>query len=97
MHPTATLRNVLVASLLSLALTFTLAVVYALHPILAAVWASLSSPRDGSGGIGAVAGGLGASFIWATLLLEPALFLIIFFLLQRRTARNLSPKRGGEV
>ncbi|MFN2515229.1 MAG: hypothetical protein ABR556_03350 [Pyrinomonadaceae bacterium] len=74
--------------LLSLILTFVFAIVYAFYPILAAIIASLSSSPDGTGGIGAVAGGLGESFLWTILLLEPALFLIIIILLERRRVRS---------
>lgn len=56
----------------------------------AASLASLPGHREGSRGIGAVAGGFGSS-LWAFLLVEPALFLIIFALLQRSRVRSQLP------
>jgi Zn-dependent protease with chaperone function len=87
MSSTSRARDGLTALLLSLTLTLILAVVYALYPVAAAIFTSVLSRRDG-GGIGAVAGGLGESFLWALLLLEPALFLIIFAWLRRRRVRS---------
>ena len=83
-----TARNVLSALVLSLTLSFLAAVVYAFYPILAAALAGLLRSGDGTGGIGAVAGGVGASVLLVFLLAEPVLFLIIFALLRRRRAMS---------
>jgi uncharacterized membrane protein len=83
---TATSRSLLIALPLSLALTFILAVVYAFYPLIAMTVAGFSEGTAGTGGVGAVAGGVGESFLWAVLLLEPLLFLLIFTALMRRRA-----------
>ena len=83
MSLTRTSRNVLIALPLSLALTVILAVVYAVYPIIAKAVAGFSEGAAGTGGVGAVAGGVGESFLWAALWLEPVLFLFIFTLLMR--------------
>jgi hypothetical protein len=82
----STSRNFLLALVLSLVLTFLIAIIYALHPVIYAIVSGLTSSSAGAGssGIGAVAGGLGESFLWAALPAEPVFFLIIFALLQRR-------------
>ncbi len=83
MSSTPTTRNILLALLLSLTLSLISAIVYAFYPVIAVAFET-SWSRGGPDGIGAVAGGLIESFIWVALLLWPALFLIIFVLLQRR-------------
>ena len=88
MPSTPTSKNILIALLLSLTLIFLLAVVYVFYPIIAAILGSLASHQDGTGGIGVVAGGLGESLLWAVLLLEPILFLIVLIFLQRRRLRS---------
>ena len=79
-------RNILLALLLSLVAGLFPAVIYAFYPLIAATVSNLAGSRGaaGSGGIGAVAGGVGESFLWAVLVAAPVLFLIIFALLQRR-------------
>ncbi len=85
MFPPSTSRNIFIALPLSLVASFLLAVVYAFYPLISAIISNqLSRVGAGSGGIGAVAGGVGESFLWALLLAEPVVFLIIFALLQRR-------------
>ncbi len=88
MPSTPTSRNILIALLLSLTLTFVLAAAYVFYPIIAAALVSLSSHGGGTGGIGVVAGGLSESFLWAALLLEPVLFLIVFVFLERSRLRS---------
>jgi hypothetical protein len=83
-----TAGNIFTALVLSLPLTFLAAVVYGFYPIIAAALAGIFNSGDGAGGIGAVAGGTGASPLWVFLLVEPLLFLVIFALLRRR--RSLS-------
>lgn len=79
-------KNIFLALLLSLVASFLLAAVYAFYPLISAVVSGLlsSGMSGGSGGIGAVAGGVGESFLWTLLLTEPVVFLIIFALLRRR-------------
>lgn len=80
-------RNITLALLLSLILTFLLAIIYALFPLISAMLGDLfRSP--GTGGITAVAGGIGGPFFLMLLLIEPILFLIIFALLKRKRARD---------
>ena len=88
MFAPSTSRNIFPALLLSLVVTFLLAIIYAFYPLISAIVSGMFSSRagGGSGGIGAVAGGGGASFLWAALVVEPVLFLIFFALLQRRRA-----------
>ena len=83
MSSAPTTRDVIIALLLSLTFTLISAIIYAFYPAIAVAFET-SWGRGGPDGIGAVAGGLIESFIWASLLLWPALFLIIFVLLQRR-------------
>ena len=78
-----TTRNVLIALSLSLTLSLISAIAYAFYPVIAVAFET-SWSGGGPDGIGAVAGGLVESFIWMALLLWPALFLVIFVLLQRR-------------
>ena len=86
MSTPSTLRNIFSALLLSLVTTFVLAVFYAFHPLISTIVSSLFSSHAGagSGGIGAVAGSVGESFLWAVLIAEPVVLLIIFAVLQRR-------------
>ncbi len=86
MSTPSTSRNIISALLLSLVLTFLLAVIYVFYPLISLMVSGLFSNRAGagSGGIGAVAGGFGESLLWAALVFEPVVFLIIFALLQRR-------------
>ena len=88
MSTPTTSRNIFLALLLSLAATFLLAIVYVFYPLISAVVSGLFSNRSGagSGGIGAVAGGVGESFLWSALLIEPVAFLLTFALLRRRRA-----------
>lgn len=90
MHTTPA-RNILLALLLSLALTFTLAFLYAFYPlilgVLSLVWKGITSSGPQTGGIGAVAGGVSVS-LTKTLAVAAALFLIIFPLLQKRSAKQ---------
>ncbi len=80
-------RNILLAFLLSMTLTFGLAFVYVFYPMIFAVLRRmLRSP--GIGGIDAVAGGVSSSFLIALMVLELFIFLIIFGLLQGKHARR---------
>jgi hypothetical protein len=86
MSAPATSRNIISALLLSLVATFLLAAIYAFYPLISVMASGRFSSHAGagSGGIGAVAGGGGESFLWAMLVAEPVVFLIIFALLRRR-------------
>ena len=86
MYAPATLRDIFFASLLSIVITFFVAVTYAFYPLLSAMVSGLvgSYIGTGSSGIGAVAGGVSGSFVRAVLVAEPVIFLIIFALLRRR-------------
>jgi hypothetical protein len=76
-------KNIFLALLLSLIVTFLFAIVYAFFPLISAMLSDVfRSPR--SGGITAVAGGVSKSFFLMWLFIEPILFLIIFSWLQRR-------------
>ncbi len=68
-------RNVLSALLLSLILTFVVAVIYIFCPLIIVMIGN----REGSG-IGGIGGGLSILFI-----IEPALFIVIFAILQWRS------------
>ena len=86
MSAPSTPRSIFSALLLSLITTFLLAMIYAFYPLMSATVSGLFRSRAGagSGGIGAVAGGVGESLLWAVLVVEPVAFLIIFALLRRR-------------
>ncbi len=71
-------RNVLLALLLLLIFTFVVAVIYIFYPLVIV----MISNREGSG-IGAVGGGLSILFI-----IEPALFIVIFAVLQWRSKKG---------
>ena len=88
MSASSTSRDIISALSLSLVASLLLAVLYAFYPLISAMIPSLFSSRGGagSGGIGAVAGGVGESFLWAVLIVEPVIFLIIFALLRRGRA-----------
>ncbi len=87
-----TARNIFLAFFLSLGLTFVSAVLYTFYPLIAAgfglAWNSIVSRGPQTGGIGAVAGGVSASFLNVLIILAFLLFLIIFALLQRRIEKN---------
>ncbi len=72
-------RNVLLALLLSLILTFVVAVIYIFYPLII----GMISNREGSG-IGAVGGG--SSIL--LFIIEPALFIVIFAVLQWRSKKS---------
>jgi hypothetical protein len=78
-------RNALLALLLSLTLTFGLAVNYTFYPLIFMVLRAIFSNRE-SGGIAMVAGGMKTKLLWALLVVEPLLFLLAYSLLQRRDA-----------
>ena len=85
-------RNIFLAVFLSLVLTFVSAVLYTFYPLIAASLGlalnSIVSSGPQTGGIGAVAGGVSASFLNVLLILAFVLFLIIFALLQKRIEKN---------
>lgn len=87
-----TARNIFLALSISLGLTFVSAVLYTFYPLIAAslglVLNSIVSSGPQTGGIGAVAGGVSASFLNVLLILAFVLFLIIFALLQRRIEKT---------
>ena len=78
-----TVRNVLMAGVLSLTLTLVFAVLYVFYPLisvlLSAWWNS-----SGSGGIGSATGFVSGSFFKILFPIALILFLIIFGLLQRK-------------
>jgi hypothetical protein len=82
-----TTRNILLALLLSFALTFVVAIIYTFYPLISVLLSNASGGAE-TGGIGAVAGGVSSSFLFALLVVEPILFLTIFALLQRRGAKR---------
>lgn len=86
-----TARNIFLALSLSLGLTFVSAVLYTFYPLIAASLGLVLHSIVSSGpqtGIGAVAGGVSASFLNMLLILAFVLFLIIFALLQRRIEKD---------
>ena len=87
MDATTRAANIFLSLLLSIILTFILTIVYALFPFISAIYVSLSSRRAGTGGIGVVAGGLSGPSLLAALV-GAGLFLVIFFLLERRRTKN---------
>ena len=86
MSAATTVRNALLAVLISLATTGLFAVLFVLLPLIPALLSGVSS-SSGTGGIGAVSGGVSASFGRILPLLAVVLFLIIFGLLQRKRVR----------
>lgn len=72
-------RNILLALLLSLILTFAIAVIYIFYPLIF----DMIINRKGSG-IGAAGGDLSV-FLF---IIEPILFIVIFAFLQRKTKKN---------
>ena len=85
-------RNILLALLLSLSLTLVFAALYTFYPvlslILSSLWNRIASSQPDSSGIAAVAGGVSGSFLRALVVVAPALFFIIFALLQKRTVNK---------
>lgn len=82
-----TTRNVLLALLLSLTLTFCVAIAFMFYPLISVLLSNASS-GDEIGSIGAVAGGVSTPFFYALLIVEPLIFLTVFAWLQRRGARR---------
>jgi hypothetical protein len=88
MSSPTTSRNIFLALVLSLILTFLLAVLYVFYPLISALLTSLSNSSAGTGGIAAVSGGLSRSFLLVLALVESILFFMIFALLQRRRVQS---------
>lgn len=80
-------RNILLALMLSLTLTFVVAIVFTFYPLISVLFSNVSSSSE-TEGIGAVAGGVDSFFFYALFIVEPVLFLTIFALLQRRGAKR---------
>ena len=80
----ATVRNIFGAFLLSLTLTFGLAILYIFYPVISMVLSGLFNSRSGTSGIAVVVGGVSESLLFVLLIIEPVVFLLIFALLQRR-------------
>ena len=72
-------KNILLALLLSFVLTFGLAIIYIFYPFVI----MMLSNREGAG-IGATGGGLSV-FLF---IIAPALFIVIFALLRRRSKKS---------
>jgi Na+/citrate or Na+/malate symporter len=84
MSPANSSRNIFLALVLSLILTFLVALLYTFYPLIHALLASLAVSRNGTGGAVAVAGGLSRASLLVLALLETILFFIILALLERR-------------
>ena len=86
-----TVKNILLALLLSLSLTLVVAACYTFYPvillILSSLWNRIASQPE-SNGIAAVAGGVSESFLKVLVVVAPILFFIIFGLLQKRTVKS---------
>ncbi len=82
-----TARNIVLALLLSFALTFVGTILYVFSPAIASLLSSQSNSAE-TGGIGAVAGGVSSFFLSVLLIVEPILFLSIFALLQRKGTKR---------
>src|SRR5688572_1021218 len=81
------IKDTVLASLLSMTLTFGAGFVYVFYPIIAAVFQSMFG-NGGTGGFGAVAGGVSNRLLLVLFILEAFVFLIILaWLPARRTAR----------
>jgi Na+/glutamate symporter len=78
-------KNIFLALLLSLVLTFILAVIYAFYPLIPII---LSNVNRENGSVGAVGGGLSARFLKALLIVEPVLFIAILAFLRWRSAKG---------
>lgn len=77
-----TVRNIFVALLLSLTLTFVVAFLYIFYPAILAVSSELLNRREGIGSF-AFGASISKYSLFVLLLLEPIFFLVIFALLQR--------------
>src|SRR5262249_3699020 len=84
-------RNLLLAFLLSLTLTFFFAIVYTFFPVIWAIigilWREVSSPGPESNGIIAVSGGVSQSLSLRLVIFGVLIFLIVFALLQKKGSR----------
>jgi hypothetical protein len=79
-------RNIVIALLLSMTLTFGLAFIYVFYPIISLVLRSMfRNPGNAeTSGVVVVAGGVSDSFLIVSVVLGVFLFLMIFAWLQRR-------------
>jgi hypothetical protein len=88
---TLTVRNLFLSLVLLLTLTFTATLLYILYPMLRLLAGTILTsliPRGAhNDGIAAVAGGVSEAFLLIVVLAASALFLSIFFILQRRSGR----------
>lgn len=75
--------NIILASVLSLILTVLCVILYLFYPLIRALLRSATS-EAGSGGIGAVSGGVSVVLLAAFLIVEPLLFLLTLVFLNRR-------------
>ncbi len=73
-------RNILVALLLSLILSFIVVIIYAFYPLISV----MLSNQEGSG-IGAISS---VQIMKGLLIVEPLLFIVIFALLQWRSRKS---------
>lgn len=80
-----TIRNVVLSALLSLTILF--AMLYVLYPLILVWWNAMFS-SSGTGGIGAVVGGVSVSFLKILCPIALILFLIFLGLLQRRRVKS---------
>ena len=76
------MRKFLLALFLSVIITFLVTCVYVLYPLVSVLLRSTSSNAE-TGGVAAVAGGVGLSFGWL-LVTEIVVFMITFATLSRK-------------
>ena len=80
-------RNILLALLLSLILSFAVVIIYAFYPLVFVILSSILSNQEGRG-IGAVGGDWSMQFLKVLLIVEPILFIFIFALLKRKNRKT---------
>jgi len=85
--PAMVVKNILLALVLSLFLTFFIAIIYAFYPLVFVILSSILSNQEGSG-IGAVGGDWSMQFLKVLLIVEPILFIFIFALLKRKNRKT---------
>ena len=78
-------KDILIALLLSLTLTFGAGFLYVFYPIIAAIFRTRFE-NAGTGGVVVVAGGVSNIFLLALFMIEPFVFLVIFAWLRAKHA-----------
>ena len=80
------IKNIIKSLVASVSLTFAIGIVYVLYS--STITGQFGDSQAGTGGIGAVAGGISESILTVLLIAIPVLFLIAFLFLQKRHPRQ---------